>query len=1140
MVRYFTLYFLLFCGVFTGYAQLSNFTLTVTVTDETCFGNGSLAFSVSGTQPGATVIYEIYKLPNTTTPIASSTGNPVTGLNSGAYSVIATQSLGGNSGSQTVEAIIADLTDPLTFSTQSKMICPDNGTITVNILTGMATTYQIISGPNGFSAPPQTSNVFTGLQEGLYLVGVQDAGPCENFITQNSQVVHTPLAPLVIIKGQELPDFSSCEDGKTVNVGPVIYTLGALPPYIDPNNYPLTVTYTTYPPDGSAPVVQTKVVNLGESWSENIPQYDSDAYYYQLTVTNVCGDTYSNTFLLDLRIYVSADYFLGGDCHTMIINVARFIGDYTIEFDSHPVGFDPELYNVEHPGPFTIPFVFYGADPTGEFILGDYVITITDACGRTVTSPFSIQPPPFDSALGFIVTPPSPPECECKGFIDIAHAYGLESVIVLDAPDEYMDYLTANGLSLPHDISEFIGESPLNFMLKAPAYGCDEYTILITDVCGNEITLTNTMEPWDFDGDFLAEIHAPGCDGFGTIRIESLFDEKIIGKMESVYIVDAPDEFYTLFGATIGEEYDATEYAYPIATASEEENYVWFFSMTELPAGEYELSFQFGCKFISVNYIIETYQQTTTIQLEEMCGAFNMSFDHTANHTTYFEPLIPTLYWLERYNETTEEWKDIPGYSPFLLQPNQMNYNIHHLGNFRIVKRYTVWNPGNIIPPEGSFTFCVEPIYEFEFTGNPRINDVAYFPCPNGGSELFVDASGAAPLLYEIIEKDGQPFYINNGESNLFANLEQGVYSFRVTDSCENVVNGTYSVSQPFDFTITATPFCNDQQGFLSTNYFPFLEYQWWKEDNPNEIVSTSYQLIFDSFDINQDYGTYYLSISYPENPNSCINQTLTYEIKLTPPKAGNDQEAIYCSLSSEEHIDLFTFFTSEYENFGVWEDLSQTGELQNNILAVGNLPVGTYEFGYTVNACEGTSVSVITLILLGIPDSPVVTGTDILCEGSDIELSVENPNPYYTYTWTYPNGAVHTGETVLITGIGAGINTYVVTASILNFFNEENGCVASTSIDLEADYCEIPKGISPNEDGQNDNFDLSDFDVRNLKIFNRYGRMVYEAKNGYTNEWHGQSTVNNKMLPAATYYYVVTFGNGNIKTGWVYLTRGK
>lgn len=1131
MVRYFTLCFLLFCGVFESYSQLSDFTLTVTVTDETCFGNGGLAFSVSGTQPGAVVIYEVYKLPNTTTPVATSTGNPVTGLNSGGYNVIATQSLGGNSGSQTVEVTIADLTDPLTFFVQHEIICPDDGTITVNVLTGTATTYQIVSGPNGFSAPPQTSNVFTGLQPGLYLVGVQDAGPCGDFITQNHQIVYTPLAPILFTGFESIPHFVSCEEDE--NYVSVVHEIGSDldSPLLHVIAYPLTVTFTVYPPDGSAPVVQTQVVPPGGGIGENLPLYDGP-YSYELSITDACGNVYTNMFYINYGIYVMAEYDVGAACYSMAINVANFIGDYTIEFDSHPVGFDPELYNENHPGPFTESRILYGSDPTGNFILGNYVVTVTDSCGRTVTVPFLIQPPPFDSALGFTVDPPSPPECDCTGYIDIAHVYGLESVIVLDAPDDYIDFLAANGLSLPHDISEFIGEYPLNNLLTAPAYGCDEYTVMITDVCGNEFTLTETMPSLSFEDDFLLFEQGPGCEGLGSIRIESMYDESNIGKIESAFITDAPDEFYTLFEATIGEIYDVTEHAYPVAPAGGGSP-TWFFSMNGLPAGAYELNLQFGCKFIPVTYTIEAYQQTTTIQLEEMCGAFNLFFEHTANEKLGW--IYHTMYWLEKYNEVTQEWENIQ----YWVQPNQMNYNIYHFGNFRIVKQYAIWNNGNVIPPETSYTLCVEPIYEFEFTGNPKINGVAYFPCPGGGNELFVDASGVAPLLYEITEKDGQPFYINNGQSNLFTNLEQGVYSFRVTDDCENVVNGTYAVNEPFDFTITATSFCNNEQGSLSTNYFSFLEYKWWKEDNPSEIISTSYQLAFDSFDIDQDYGTYYLSISYPENPDSCVNQTLMYEIIQTPPNAGNDEEVVYCSSSTAEQIDLYSFFSSEYEDFGEWEDLSQTGVLQDNILAVGDLLPGTYEFSYTVNTCEGTSTSVITLVLLGVPDPPVVSGTGFLCEGVDVELSVENPNPYYIYTWTYPNGTTHTGETVSVS-VNVGIDTYVVTASVLDFFNGTNSCVASASIDVQGDYCEIPKGVSPNGDGRNDSFDLSDFDVRTLKIFNRYGRMVYEAKNGYTNEWHGQSSVNNNLLPSATYYYVVTFANGNIKTGWVYLIREK
>lgn len=100
------------------------------------------------------------------------------------------------------------------------------------------------------------------------------------------------------------------------------------------------------------------------------------------------------------------------------------------------------------------------------------------------------------------------------------------------------------------------------------------------------------------------------------------------------------------------------------------------------------------------------------------------------------------------------------------------------------------------------------------------------------------------------------------------------------------------------------------------------------------------------------------------------------------------------------------------------------------------------------------------------------------------------------------------------------------------------SGCESNLLVTLvEPANGMIPKGISPNDDGNNDAFDLTGIgNISHVKIFNRYGVNVY-SKSHYLNEWKGQ-TDKGKSLPTATYYYVIFFENGESKTGWVYLQR--
>ncbi|MDX9715736.1 MAG: gliding motility-associated C-terminal domain-containing protein, partial [Dissulfurispiraceae bacterium] len=92
---------------------------------------------------------------------------------------------------------------------------------------------------------------------------------------------------------------------------------------------------------------------------------------------------------------------------------------------------------------------------------------------------------------------------------------------------------------------------------------------------------------------------------------------------------------------------------------------------------------------------------------------------------------------------------------------------------------------------------------------------------------------------------------------------------------------------------------------------------------------------------------------------------------------------------------------------------------------------------------------------------------------------------------------------------------------------------VQSITITQAETICTIQKGISPG--GDNPDFDLSGFNVRQLSIFNRYGVKVYSQGN-YVRQWHGQDDKGNE-LPDGTYYYVIEL-SGETKTGWIYINR--
>ena len=190
------------------------------------------------------------------------------------------------------------------------------------------------------------------------------------------------------------------------------------------------------------------------------------------------------------------------------------------------------------------------------------------------------------------------------------------------------------------------------------------------------------------------------------------------------------------------------------------------------------------------------------------------------------------------------------------------------------------------------------------------------------------------------------------------------------------------------------------------------------------------------------------------------------------------------------------------------------------------------------LNGCLVSLTNTNTITVNPVPVTPTVTPSKTdACIGDDLLFTITgSANAVVTYSLN--NGSL---QTLTLNASGSG-TVSVLAASSTTLLELETTTLGSCSANLTVSSqvvvlpCEIQKGISPNNDGLNDNFQLEAFNVSKLEIFNRYGTKVY-SKNNYENEWYGQSN-GGQELPDGTYYYVITFTDMDAKTGWIYINR--
>lgn len=974
----------------SSYGQLPDFTLTVTGTDETCNRNGTLSFTVSGTHPNAGIIYTIYKLPVLNSPYATVSTNSLSGLTGGTYRVIATQTLGTENNQQQKDFVINSTASFLEFNmTFSDIACSLNRNIIVNVTSGNPIGYEIISGP--IIKPRQTSNIFTDLVAGNYLIKVYDS--CGNAVSRSYTLVTLEEIPNNLEVSVGTTPHSELVNCNTIGAS---FTVDAIAG--STVSYPLTFVFTIFPPGGGTPITKTYIANgPQDSYTIELPFYNAP-YSYSLVVTDGCGKVFRQdvTPMNTLFSILLERQTLRCGIQSFTVTTSNFTYPITVEFLSAPAGFNPSVYNSSHPTYFSNPTF---GNTTNVLPEGSYVVKVTDACGRTATENVTID---HETDAKFVATG----SCGISGVI-FGEILGsnIVSATINTAPSGFT-------FPTPHNVNAYIQSDGGLIISNILVPGL--YSITLVDECGNTYTKPVTVPA---GGSGAPRInYLGGCEpGFGSVYIGGAPDVQIM----SAEFVSVPSTYNGPMNVSVN-----------IRGA--------YFMMSSLPIGTYLIKIKDSCNSeYTLTLQIKEYIGNTTFEIAEACSSFNIRFNHTNNNGS----VINLGYWLQKFNPATGQWghpntnvpyteNSLPNITNSISVTNNNTWNLNFPigGKFRIVTASSIYNS------VGTNNSCIFTIKEFETGMLPEIKGALNFSCSGTLSDVLLNVVGEGNFTFRIIEKNGQPFVFSNGSSPLFTDLESAVYVFEIKDQCQNTSTYTHDVTTPFVFSIAAS-LCDAQNSTLSVPNFPYLQYKWYKQGAENVTLGTSSTLTFNPLNISTQSGMYHVAITYPAEPDSCLNQILNYQIDAgNPPNAGNDNDVDLCSIPPS--INLFDYLLGNADQNGTWEQIPSTGALSSNVWNTEGAQQGTtYYFRYFVRGfCGVEDEAIISIHFNNVVPAPIINPVGSLCEGSPINISIQNPNLLYNYTWSGPNGFTATGiNPVFPNATIAMSGTYTVTTNLVN-----------------------------------------------------------------------------------------------------------
>ena len=321
-----------------------------------------------------------------------------------------------------------------------------------------------------------------------------------------------------------------------------------------------------------------------------------------------------------------------------------------------------------------------------------------------------------------------------------------------------------------------------------------------------------------------------------------------------------------------------------------------------------------------------------------------------------------------------------------------------------------------------------------------------------------------------------------------------------------------------------------------------------WTNPNGNPF-GTRYPGSFDP--LVDTFGVYTYTIVNPVCPDTSATVTIN---KYDAPNPGMSDTLSFCQNGGT--TDLFNSLLGTPDNTGNWSGPSTTINGHLGTIDLLTADTGLYWYKVAKRGCADDSAHV-KVHIDTIEDPSIMMADTALCKGLEsaqvIVLGAKG-GTFSMNSLAGDNISIDpvTGELTFSNRLPfrTRSGTYEVYYTTAGPCPETETIVITMSEYGEGCQIEIPQLITPNGDGKNDRFiipGIEEFPNNVLKIYNRWGNLVYEA-NRYTNDWEGKTNVNtgvnrtlgSGMLPVGTYFYIFEPNDDRYLpfSGYVYIKK--